>query len=300
MVADLTAELLHPPGAPPSRREAIAYCQALAKTHYENFTVVSWLAPRALRSHLAALYAYCRTVDDLGDEASGDRLELLDLYERELGAAYRGTARHPVLVALQETIETYSLPREPLERLIEANRIDQRRNRYATFQELLHYCSHSADPVGRLVLALHGIRDEESIRLSDATCTALQLANFWQDVKRDAAMERIYLPQDEMAAYGVREADLAANRAAEPFRRLMEFQVDRARQFFARGLPLLDRVQGHLRVDLALFSRGGLAILDKIEASGFDTLRERPTLGGREKVGLLVSTLVSKRWNRWI
>ena len=300
MVAEHIRALVDLPDTPPSRYKATAYCRALARTHYENFTVVSWLAPRAMRIHLAVLYAYCRTVDDIGDEAPGDRLALLDRYERELDAAYRGAARHPVLVALQETIERYSLPREPFARLIEANRIDQRRTRYTTFEKLLSYCAYSADPVGRLVLGLYGIRDNERVALSDATCTALQLANFWQDVKRDAAIGRIYLPQDEMGAYGVREADLSADQAGEPFVRLMQFQVHRARRYFAAGLPLLDQVSGHLRVDLALFSRGGIAILDKIEALGFDTLSRRPTLSGREKAGLIVSTLISRRWKRWI
>ncbi len=300
MVTDAASLLLQLPDAPPTRSEAIAYCRALARTHYENFTVLSWLAPRSMRLHLAILYAYCRTVDDIGDEAKGDRLDLLDRYEQELDAAYAGTARHPVLVALQETIDRHDLPREPLARLIEANRRDQRIHRYPTFDDLLEYCTYSANPVGQLVLALYGIRDPECVRLSDATCTALQLANFWQDVKRDAAMGRIYLPQDEMKTFGVREQDLAADKANVFFTRLMAFQVNRARRYFAAGLPLLDRVSGHLRIDLALFSRGGLAVLDKIEAQGFDTLRSRPEVSAFEKIRLLVSTLLSRRWQRWI
>lgn len=281
-------------------REAFAYCRALACRHDENFTVISWRAPRAVRAHLAALYAYCRTVDDLGDEAQGDRLQLLERWEAQLDAAYRGASRHPVMVALQETIRRYQLPRAPLMRLIEANRIDQRRCRYATFDELVDYCSCSANPVGQLVLALYSIRDPECIALSDATCTALQLTNFWQDVKRDYAMGRIYLPQEDMAAFDVCETDLAASTASDALVRLMRFQVERARGYFAHGLPLIDRVPGHLKLDLALFSRGGLAVLHKIERQGFDPLRRRPRLTPGEKAWLAASTVVSRSWTAWI
>jgi squalene synthase HpnC len=178
--------------------------------------------------------------------------------------------------------------------------MDQRTKRQATFGDVLDYCEHSATPVGRLVLGLYERGGPEECALSDATCIGLQLANFWQDVKRDYAMGRVYLPQDEMAEHGVQDEDLAASTASEPVRRLVRFQVERTRSYFARGLPLLDRVSGHLRVDLALFSRGGLAILDRIERQDCDTLSRRPTVGKFEKVGLLLSTLVSRRWDRWI
>jgi len=298
MVAAHVRALLEPPAAPASIEEASRFCRRLARAHYENFTVLSWLAPREMRRHLAALYAYCRTVDDLGDEAPGDRLALLDRFERELDAAFAGRARHPVFVALQETIARFSLPRDPFARLIEANRIDQRQSSFATFDELRHYCEHSATPVGRLVLMLYGYRDEERFALSDATCTALQLANFWQDLRRDAAVGRVYLPENEMAEYGVGRSDLRADRASANLRDLTRFQVDRARSYFRAGLPLIDRVRGHLRIDLALFSLGGLAILRKIERQDYDTLSRRPTLSGPEKVGLALSALLSNRWRR--
>jgi len=298
MVAAHVRALLEPPAAPASIEEASRFCRRLARAHYENFTVLSWLAPREMRRHLAALYAYCRTVDDLGDEAPGDRLALLDRFERELDAAFAGRARHPVFVALQETIARFSLPRDPFARLIEANRIDQRQSSFATFDELRHYCEHSATPVGRLVLMLYGYRDEERFALSDATCTALQLANFWQDLRRDAAVGRVYLPENEMAEYGVGRSDLRADRASANLRDLTRFQVDRARSYFRAGLPLIDRVRGHLRIDLAVFSLGGLAILHKIERQNYDTLSRRPTLSGPEKVGLALSALLSNRWRR--
>ncbi|MEN6368912.1 MAG: squalene synthase HpnC [Thermotogota bacterium] len=292
--------------------EARDLCLALTRAEGENFTVVSWLAPKAMREHLTVVYAYCRTVDNLGDEGWAldgrrasdgtvpDRIALLDEFEAELDFTYAGAPRHPIFVALRPTIERFDLPREPFARLIEANRMDQRDKRHATFADLLHYCEHSATPVGRLVLGLYERGGEEENALSDATCIGLQLANFWQDVKRDYEMGRVYLPQDEMAEYGVRDEDLATATASESVRRLLRFQVERARGYFARGLPLLDRVSGHLRVDLALFSRGGLAILDKIERQNYDTLSQRPTVSKMEKVGILLSTLAGRRWKRWI
>jgi len=300
MVEAHVAALIEPAAGPPSIEQARALCLRLARSHYENFTVLSRFVPRNVRDDLAVLYAYCRTVDDLGDEAPGDRLALLDRYEAQLDAAYGGRPTHPVLVALQQTISRFDLPREPFARLIEANRIDQRVSRHEDFEGLLHYCTHSANPVGRLFLMLYGYRDEERFALSDATCTALQLANFWQDIKRDAQIGRVYLPQDEMAEYGVRDDDLLAERASDGLRRLVRFQVERTRRFFADGLPLLDRVHGRLRVDLALFSRGGLAVLDAIDRQGHDTLVHRPTVGRGKKLALFLSTLASRRWRRWL
>ena len=298
MVEPHVAAILDVPTASVSLTEARALCERMARTHYENFTVMSWLVPRSMRSHVAALYAYCRTVDDIGDEAPGDRIELLDRYETELERAFTGTPGHPVLVALQETIRQFDLPREPFARLIEANRIDQRVCRYASYEDLLHYCVHSANPVGQLFLMMFGYRDEARFALSDATCTALQLTNFWQDIGRDRAVGRIYLPQDDLTAFGVADKDLDADRASEGLRKLVRFQVDRTRRLFSEGVRLIDSVRGRLRVDLSLFTRGGLAILDAIERQGYDTLGGRPALGRAAKIGLIVSTLLSSRWRR--
>jgi len=278
--------------------EAQAACVRLAREHYENFTVLSWLTPRRLRPHRAAIYAFCRTVDDLGDEVVGDRLVRLDRFETDLDAAFAGEGRGPVFIALADTIARFDLPRELFARLIEANRIDQRQSRYETFEDLIGYCEHSANPVGRLVLLLHGHRDAERFALSDATCTALQLANFWQDVARDLEKGRIYLPQDEMRTFGLDEADLAAAEASDGVVKLMRFQVERTRELFARGLPLVDRVRGRLRVELALISRGGLAVLEAIEAQGFDTLRCRPTISVVRKRRLIASTIVDLIFGR--
>ncbi|MEA3239778.1 MAG: squalene synthase HpnC [Candidatus Bipolaricaulota bacterium] len=300
MVDPHIAALIDLPQAPLSVEDSEALCKRLALSHYENFTVVSRLLPGRMRQPLYNLYAFCRTVDDIGDEAPGDRVLLLDRFESELSAAYEGRPHHPVLVALQGTIERFDLPRDLFQRLITANRIDQESKRYQTFAELVHYCEHSATPVGRLFLILFGYHDDELFALSDSTCIALQLTNFWQDVKRDYERGRIYLPLDEMKEYDVSEADLSAARANDQFKSLMRFQVDRARRYFRDGLPLIDRVHGSLRVDIALFSRGGLAILDKIEQLHYDTLRARPTLAKPEKIRLFLSTLISSRWRKWI
>lgn len=266
-----------------SLAQAYAYCQRLATSQYENFTVASWLLPRALRPHVHAVYAYCRGVDDLGDEAEGDRLALLDDWEAELRRCFNGEAQQPAFVALQETIRRFDIPPEPFLRLIEANRMDQRVNRYRTFADLQAYCRNSANPVGHLVLYLFGYRDEERQQLSDATCTALQLTNFWQDVRRDLGKGRIYIPLEEMERFHYSEDDLLAGRFDGRLRDLMAFQVRRTRELFRSGLALIPRVRGRLRLDLRLFSLGGLAVLDAIEDNGYDVLNRRPKLSRARK-----------------
>ena len=275
-----------------SLAKAYAYCQRLATSHYENFTVASWLLPRALRPHVHAVYAYCRGVDDLGDEAEGDRLALLDDWEAELRRCFDGDAQQPAFVALQETIRRFDIPPEPFLRLIEANRMDQRVNRYRTFTDLQAYCQNSANPVGHLVLYLFGYRDEERQRLSDATCTALQLTNFWQDVRRDLRKDRIYIPLEEMDRFQYSEEDLLAARFDGRLRDLMAFQVRRTRELFRSGLELIPRVRGRLRLDLRLFSLGGLAVLDAIENIGYDVLNRRPKLSRARKALLALRGLL--------
>ena len=272
--------------------EAYDRCERLARTHYENFTVGSRLLPSDKRRHFYAIYAFCRFVDTLGDEFEGDRLQALDFWEEEVEACFSGTPTHPYMVAVQDTIRLFDIPREPFLRLIEANRMDQATKRYATYADLDHYCRHSANPVGHLVLYVCGYRDEERQRLSDFTCTALQLANFWQDVARDYAMDRIYIPREDMARFGYTEEELAQGVVTDGFRRLIAFEVDRARDLFHRGLPLVDLVDGSLKLDVALFSKGGLSVLDSIERQGCDVLSRRPVVGRARKLRLLVSTLL--------
>jgi squalene synthase HpnC len=276
----------------PSLEQAYAHCRRIALGHYENFPVASWLLPRELRPHIYAIYAYCRGVDDIGDEAEGDRLALLDEWEAELRRAYDACPSDIRFVALAETVRRIDIPIEPFERLIEANRRDQRVSRYATFDELLEYCTYSANPVGHLVLYMFGYRDEARRRLADATCTALQLTNFWQDVREDLEHGRIYIPQDDLAAFGCSEDELFAGRVSPQFRRMMAFQVERTRKYFRKGLRLLDQVDGRFRMDLRLFNLGGLAVLDAIERQGYDVLKQRPRLSKAQK-GLLVIRGVS-------
>ena len=277
---------------------AYAYCDRIARGHYENFTVGSWFLPRAARPHVTAVYAFCRGVDDLGDEAPPDqRLPLLDLWQAELEACWGGAPRHPVFRALQATIRDRGLPQEPFLRLIEANRMDQRIVRWPTWADLRRYCVHSADPVGRLFLNLFGYRDESLYLPSDATCTALQLANFWQDVATDWGKGRVYLPQEDLARFGAAEADIAAGRATPAFRELMRFEVDRARALFREGLPLVDRLDGVVRLDVRLFSEGGMAILDAIEAQKFDVLRRRPTLSRTRKTWMMLRYALPLFWH---
>ena len=274
---------------------AFAACEQLARNHYENFSVGTRLLPAPLRKHFYSVYAFCRGVDDLGDAATGDRLAQLDEWERQLKLAFLGTPEHPYFVALQRTIDQFNIPETPFLKLIEANRRDQTIKRHPDYPELLDYCEHSANPVGRLVLYVFGHREPELHALADQTCTALQLTNFWQDVARDYAMDRIYIPLEDMAEYGVNEADIAAGRATPEFRRLLRFEVERARELFRRGTPLIKRVAKQARVDIALFTMGGMSILRAIERQDYDVLSRRPTLSKWGKFTLLVSALARTR-----
>ena len=268
---------------------AQAYTRWLATHHYENFNVVSWLLPKELHQHFYNAYAYCRWADDLGDEIpSKERaLELLDWWERELDACYEGRPAHPVFVALRETVVAKDIPKQPFADLLKAFRQDQVVKRYATWEAVLDYCVYSANPVGRLVLYLCGYRDDHRQRLSDATCTALQLANFWQDVSRDLEKGRIYIPLERAAAHGVTESDIVGKKFSKRYVSLMKELIARTRELFEEGLPLSRKVQGKLSVDLEMFSRGGLAVLDAIEAMGYDTLNRRPKVSKGKQVRLL-------------
>ena len=270
--------------------EGYAACAALARTHYENFTVVSRFLPADKRDHMNAIYAFCRSVDDLGDEYAGDRLAALDEWEADLRRCYDSTPLHPYMVALQATIRRFDLPVEPFLRLVEANRMDQTTKRHRTFEDLEHYCVHSANPVGHLTLYVFGYRDENRQHLSDFTCTALQLANFWQDVVRDYRMGRIYIPLEDMERFGYTEAELAEGVVTESFRSLMKFEVDRARGLFMRGFDLVDTLDGRFKLDVALFTKGGLSVLDAIERRDYDVLSGRPVVTRATKLRLMAGT----------
>ena len=248
------------------------------------------------------MYAYCRWSDDLGDEvSSADRaLELLDAWEVELRTIYESGngPSHPALIALAGTIREKNIPVTPFTDLLRAFRQDQRVHRYATWSDVLDYCVYSANPVGRLVLYLCGYRDEERMKLSDYTCTALQLANFWQDVSVDLEKGRIYVPVEALAAHGLSEVDIQQKHFDERYVALMKDLIDRARALFAAGLPLAQQVDQKLHVDIELFSGGGLAILDAIEKSGYDTLTRRPALSKSTKLLLLLRALSLQMFSR--
>jgi squalene synthase HpnC len=292
------------PAVAPSLDEARSYCRRLATSHYENFSVATWFLPKQLHQHFFNIYAYCRISDDLGDEVGDCRvsLALLDRWEEELDTTYgelegakgAGVARHPVFVALAETIQSCSIPKHEFSDLLTAFRQDQTVLRYETFDEVLGYCKNSANPVGHLVLYLCGYRDEERQQLSDCTCTALQLANFWQDVSVDWKMGRVYLPLEDLRRFGVSEAQLAAGSFNGQFRELMRFEVERTHQWFERGLPLVKMVNRSLALDLELFSRGGLAILQAIEKQDFNVLARRPSLSKLRKAGLAFRALAGR------
>jgi len=281
-------------GCAPSVAEE--YTRWLATHHYENFNVASWLLPKELHQHFYNLYAYCRWADDLGDEITTREraLELLDWWETELDACYQGRPNHPVFVALGETIIAKNVPKAPFRDLLKAFRQDQVVKRYQTWDSMIAYCVYSANPVGRLVLYLCGYRDEQRQKLSDATCTALQLANFWQDVSRDLDIGRIYIPLELAARHGLSEAEIVAKKFDERYVRLMKDLIAQTRALFAEGLPLAEMVEGKLAIDLEMFSRGGMAVLDAIEAMGYDTLHVRPSVSKGRQVRLLGRAVVTR------
>jgi len=280
--------------------EGQSYTRWLATHHYENFHVVSFLLPKRLHQDFYNVYSYCRWADDLGDEIGDtqESLRLLDWWRSELDAMYAGRATHPVYAALLPTVEKYGIPRQPFSDLIDAFIQDQTVTRYRDWDGVFGYCKNSANPVGRLVLYLCGYSDPQRQRLSDCTCTALQLANFWQDVTVDLLKDRIYIPLDIMDRHGYSEADLFAHRFTPAFREVMREIVEKARHLFLEGLPLVGMVNRRLAIDLDLFSRGGMRVLDKIEQQGYDVLRARPAISKMERVRLLLGSLARMTFAR--
>ncbi|MGH9629200.1 MAG: squalene synthase HpnC [Bryobacteraceae bacterium] len=283
-----------------STAEAQDYTRWLATRHYENFHVVSFLLPKRLHQDFYNVYAFCRWADDLGDEIGvpAESLSLLGWWREQLHAMYSGAARHPVFVALRPTVERHRIPREPFADLIRAFIQDQTVTRYETYEDLFGYCRNSANPVGRLVLYLCGYSDAERHKLSDATCTALQLANFWQDVSVDLLKGRIYIPLEVIHRHGYSVAALSAGSETAEFQAVMKEVVDRARSLFERGLPLAGMVNRRLSLDLYLFSRGGMCILDKIEQQHYAVLSKRPVISKGERLILLLGSLFRAAFSR--
>ena len=263
-----------------TRREAVEYCAWLARSHYENFPVVTWLLPRKLHQHFYCVYAWCRWADDLGDEI-GDTsraLELLAWWRQQTRDCFDGKAVHPVLVALQDTLAAFAIPFDPFDRLISAFEQDQRIVEYETYSQLADYCTRSANPVGELVLCLMKSHCVENVELSDSICTGLQLANFWQDVARDADMGRTYLPAEDRQRFGYGDDDLKNRVTNNEFLQLMKYEVDRAEQLIRAGLDLPRRLSGRIAVDIDLFARGGLCILDRIRKIEYRVWETRPVV----------------------
>jgi hydroxysqualene synthase len=287
-------------GQPYSLERAFAYCERMARSHYENFPVASRFVPARLRPYVWAVYAFARSADDFADESryAGRRAEALAYWEEQLHRCYHGEAEHPVFVALRETIDQCNIPIQPLEAMLTAFTMDLTVNRYSTFEQLLTYCAHSAHPVGRLVLYVFDYRDPALHNYSDDLCTGLQLANFWQDVGVDLAKDRIYLPEEDRRHFGVSDDMLYARLCTPQFKDLMRYEVARARALFERGRPLIDKVGSDLGFELAMIWRGGTTILDKIDAVGYDVFRRRPTLNAADKARM-VARAATQRWPRW-
>jgi len=287
---------LSPPPGPWTVERAYHYCEEFARVHHENFPVASRFVPSALRPNVVALYAFFRAADDFADEPQydGHRGEALDAWQEELHRCFHGEPRHPVFVALHDTIEKRGLTMPPFEDLLSALRADLEVTRYATFAALRAYTARSAEPVGRLLLGLFGYHNPELVRFADEIATAMQLTNYWQDVAADAARDHIYIPGEDLHFFGVSEADIKALRLAAPIRDLMRFEVARTRALFERGRPLLGKLGNDLKFELGLIWLAGMAILDKIEEADFDVFTRRPVIGKRDKAKILARA--AKRW----
>ena len=287
---------LSPPPGPWTVERAYHYCEDFARVHHENFPVASRFVPAALRPHVVALYAFFRAADDFTDEPQydGHRGEALDAWQEELHLCFHGEPRHPVFVALHDTINRRGLTLPPFEDLLSAFRADLEVTRYATFASLRAYTARSAEPVGRLLLGLFGYHNPEFVRFADEIFTAIQLTNYWRDVAADVARDHIYIPGEDLHFFGVSEADLKALRPAAPIRDLMRFEVARTRALFERGRPLLGKLGRDLKFELALIWLAGMAILDKIEEADFDVFTHRPVIGTRDKAKILARA--AKRW----
>jgi squalene synthase HpnC len=274
--------------------QSLDYTRWLATSHYENFNVVSFLLPKKLHQDFYNVYSYCRWADDLGDEIgdTAESLKLLAWWRDSLAKMYSGEASHPVFIALRGTIERHNIPRQPFDDLITAFIQDQTVTRYENWAEVLGYCQNSANPVGRLVLYLCGYSDPERQALSDNTCTGLQLANFWQDVTVDLQKDRVYLPLDLLARHRYTVEDLFARKLTPGFTGAMREAVEFARGYFEKGLPLVRMVDKRLSLDLELFSRGGMRILDKIEQQKFDVISRRPRISKPERVTMLLGAVL--------
>lgn len=286
-----------------SEEESQAYCTLIARSHYENFIIANKFTPPEIRQHIENIYGFCRYGDDLGDESPFDcqgRIKLLDAWEGDLAEAakdnWNGNPKHPILKAIQITNKKFNIPHEPYWKLIQAFKMDQTKTRYSNWEELKQYCEYSADPVGHLFLYVYGHDDENLRRISNSTCTALQLANHWQDIARDWEQERSYLPQTTLDKHGVTWEQYAKCTATDSWRLMLAEEVERAQSLFDEGKALWDMVDPHLAVDLMMFTKGGEAILQSIRKQRYDTWKKRPKVS---KIKQMILFLKARRaWKR--
>ncbi|MDX1386171.1 MAG: squalene synthase HpnC [bacterium] len=273
--------------------DAYRYCVRLARNHYENFPVGSMMIPKKLQPHVCAVYAFARRADDIADEdfLEPDRIPALNAWLELLNRSLRGRVNHPVFLALKETIQEYSLDPQLFVDLVTAFKMDVETKRHPTFEDVLDYCRHSANPVGRLVLLLFGYRDEGLMKLSDKICTALQLANFWQDVSVDLKKNRIYIPQEDIPKFNYTEEQLFSFDHGPQFRELLKFQVDRTDQMFREGAPLVHHLHGRLALEIKCTVLGGMKILDMVRTLDYNSLSVRPVLKSRDKLSIFFKSL---------
>jgi squalene synthase HpnC len=276
-----------------AEREAFAACERIARAADENFSIVTRIVPKHLRRHFAAIYAFARGVDELGDTYVGDRMQALAEWERQLHLCFDGRPTVDVFVALQVSVRAFGLDRDDFLKLIEANRMDQRGLRYRTLADLKTYCRHSADPVGHLVLALFGFADARRQALSDDTCTALQIANFLQDLERDSLVGRCYIPEEELARAGLTPADLPAEPGDARVAEVVQRMAQSTAQLFASGARLEALVPYRLRLQLRMYRMGGEAVLDALRAQSFDPFAGRPRISRARKATIALAACVS-------
>lgn len=279
-------------------QDAFRFCEQLARSHYENFPVASILIPKEERRYVWSVYAFARVADDFADEGDAlpqKRLEQLDRWGEYLHLCYEGKPPHPIFAALAETAQMFEIPKQLFSDLLTAFRMDVTQRRFRTFNDVLYYCRHSANPVGRLVLHIFNNVTERTSTLSDSICTALQLTNFWQDVSVDWRKGRLYIPLEDVERFGYTERDLDASTADGRFQELMAFEVERTKEMFRAGRPLLLEVTKNLRLELHLTWGGGMTILKKIEAIDYDVLHRRPVVSLWDKLSILGTSLLKSR-----
>ena len=269
--------------------ECFEECKKFTLNHYENFTVGSKIIPKNIRKHFYSIYTFCRITDDIGDESSGNRIENLKIWEKELNKCYKSKSTHPYFIALENTIRTFNIKKYLFRRIIIANIIDQKNQFFKTYDDLLKYCKYSANPVGRIILQLLNCSNRKNILLSDKICTALQITNFLQDINRDIDNNRLYIPASDLKKFDIKISDIKQKINSENLKKLMKFQIIRTKKLYEEGYTLANYIDKKLVLELSLFTLGGLSILRKIEKNNFDTISMRPTLSKLDKIYIFTS-----------